>query len=133
MRFRHPEGVRLALTSGHVAHVGTDWTEIAPIFHHEALANRCQCDQMVTPDVTSAPTPKASEDAQANVDEATVLRAALIRMIERHGPDDFTAAGLPNQNTLRKESGISVDRELAFRLFHELEAEAAATDEPKAA
>jgi hypothetical protein len=132
MKFRHHKGVRLALTSGHVTFVGPEWRELAPMFYMDALAKGCQCDQQVTPEPPEpeATMPKPSPDAVVNTDEVTVIRAALIKMIERNSEgesDDFTQAGMPNLNTLRKEAGISIDKELAYRIFKDLKAEAEAS------
>jgi len=45
MRFKHPSGIRLALTSGHVTVVGTQWQTLSPLFHAEALARGCQSER----------------------------------------------------------------------------------------
>jgi len=45
MRFKHHSGLRLALTSGHVTQVGTQWQDLLPVFHAEALARGCLCER----------------------------------------------------------------------------------------
>ena len=124
MLYRHPNGARLALTSGHVTFVGSDWQELAPRFHDEAVRAGCQFDQQIVAPPPPAPPGAPSPDAVTVLDDEKVLRAALIRMVERSAEDDFTAAGMPNLNTLRKEAGINFDRELAYRVFHALKQEA---------
>lgn len=127
MQYRHPTGARLALTSGHVTRVGPEWKELDPMFHAAALNERCEVDQSIIPahvDVTPAPSPQAV----VNVDEVSVIRKALIHMLERNSEaDDFTNAGLPNLKVLRRVAGIEVDKGLAYHIFNELKAEASAS------
>lgn len=122
MKFRHSDGVRVALISGHVTSIGPDWRELDPIFHREALAKGCECDQssIRTQDLS----PQAGEGAVVNFDEAGAIRVALIRMIERNGNGDFTGSGAPNLKVLAKEAGFKIDKEIAMRVWHELEEEA---------
>lgn len=124
MRYRHPNGARLALTSGHVAIVGADWMELPTMFHAAALAARCEVDQSVIPAATDV-VPEPSATAVVNTDEESVIRRALVTMIERDSTsDDFTNAGLPNLKVLRREAGIEVDKEMAYRIFNDLKSEA---------
>jgi len=51
MRFKHHSGIRLALTSGHVTQIGTQWQALLPVFHAEALARGCQCERRPPPEV----------------------------------------------------------------------------------
>lgn len=125
MKYRHHKGVRLALTSGHVTTVGSEWKELHERYHAAALEAGCQVDQGVIEHPTVKP-PAASPQAAVNTDEASVLRKALIKMIERNAGNDFTDGGKPNIRVLRKEAGIEFDRDQAYRIYDELKAEAAA-------
>ena len=136
MKFRHSEGVRLALTSGHVTHVGPEWVELPDFFHQAAILAGCQSDNTVTPEFSKAdasvarhaaekapePTEKEVAAAKINTNEDTraVLRTGLIRMIE--SGKGFTKAGLPDMRVLRAETGIDFDREVALSVFEEMKA-----------
>lgn len=124
MRFRHPKGVRLALLSGHVAHVGQDWVELQPRFQQEAVLAGCEVEQSIIP---AAPKIEhhASRDAFVNTDDTSVVRRALQVMLERDEAGDFTAStGLPSIKALEKLAGIQVNKGEVYRIFRELKAEA---------
>ena len=128
MQYRHPSGARLALTSGHVTRVGPEWKELDPMFHAAALIARCEVNQGVIPAIADVPPPAPSPQAVVNVDEETVIRKALIHMLERNSEaDDFTNAGLPNLKVVRRVAGTEVDKGQVYRIFEELKAEAAAS------
>ena len=93
MKFRHNIGVRLSLTSGHVTLVGPDWRSLHERFHTEALSKGCECDQGTIRTRTLAQ-PIAGPNAVTPLNEPAAIRAALIRMLERNGEDDFNNDGL---------------------------------------
>jgi hypothetical protein len=123
MKFRHPRGVKLALLSGHSTFVGSEWRTLDERYHQAALSAGCHCDQTHIGE-RAAVKPKASPQAVKQFDEDTALREALIRMVERSGPDDFTNAGMPNLNTLRKEAGFEFDKGKAYEVFNALKRDA---------
>lgn len=125
MQYRHNQGVRLALTSGHVTHVGTEWQPLDERFHSAALEAGCEVDKGIIPAAKEIK-PQASPDAVTNTDDTSVIREALKRMLERDVQGDFTADNLPNLKVLAREAAIPVDKELAYRVFRELKAEAGA-------
>ena len=104
MQFRHPTGVRVATTTGHVTLVGTEWRELPDFMHTQALALGCECDQTrfrANPDAR----PKSSpEVAAVPVGDDAVIRRALELMLTRKGdPDcasDFTADHTPNAGSM---------------------------------
>ncbi len=124
MKFRHPTGVRLASTAGHVTTIGPEWRELRADMHREALAHGCECDQNTIRTRPAEPA-KASEQAVVPLDETAAIRAALIAMVERNGEDDFTDAGNPNLKTLSRQAGFKVEKQAALAVWHQLEAEAA--------
>lgn len=123
MRFRHPHGVRLALTSGHVTIVGPEWRPLRPEFHREAMAKGCECDQSTVRTQPQQP-PKASDQAVVPLAEADQIRKVLIVMVDRNAEDDFTTAGTPNLTTLAKELGFRPEKETALAVWHQLVEEA---------
>lgn len=124
MKYRHNQGVRLALTSGHVVFVGQEWQELHERFHGAALENRCEVDQGIIHAVEPAKV-EASAQAVVNTDDVTVIRAALKTMLERVDDDDFTVTGLPSIKAVRTLSGIEVEKDVVYKIFRELEKEAA--------
>lgn len=124
MRYRHPQRrIRLALTSGHVAYVDTDWTPLDDRFQQEAVLKGCEVEQNIIP-VVAKQEPAASEDAFVNTDEESILRRALIALIERNEEGDFTTTGLPNIRALEKIAGTQVNKGEAYRIFREMKNEA---------
>ena len=125
MRFRHETGVRLALLSGPIVWVGTDWTELPPNFQEAAMKAGCQIDGNEISAIQQEPEqPKATILVADEVRQ--IIRTTLIRMIERNADGDFTAAGLPNLKTLLRESGVPCEKEVALNIYEELRREAEA-------
>ena len=129
MKFRHNIGVRLSLTSGHVTFVGPDWRSLHERFHTEALSKGCECDQGTIRTRTLAQ-PIAGPNAVTPLNEPAAIRAALIRMLERNGEDDFNNDGLPSLKALAAECGFRVEKGAALAVWHELEEEARVAQEP---
>lgn len=123
MRFRHPRGVRLALLSGHVAHVGKEWGELDARFQQEAMLKGCEVEQNIIPAATQEK-PKASSEAVVNTDETSVVRRALQAMLERDVAGDFTSQNLPNIKAVEKLAGIQVNKGEVYRIFKLMKAEA---------
>lgn len=129
MRFRHPRGIRLSLLSGHVARVGTDWTDLHPRFQQEAMLKGCEIEQNIIPAVEQEK-PKASSDAMVNTDETSVIRRALQTMIERDVPGDFTGQNLPSIKAVEQLAGIQVNKGEVYRIYKLMKAEALAAGSP---
>lgn len=126
MKFRSPmaEPIRVALLSGHTAIIGSEWRELDPIFHREALAKGAQCDktEIENPDV---PVRASKEGADKVIDEATEIRKALIAMLSRDEKGDFVAStGLPNLKTVEKLAGFRVEKEAVYAVFRAMKDEA---------
>lgn len=129
MRYRHPlRRVRLALTSGHVAFVDSNWVELADRFQQAAVLAGCEIEQNIIP-ATVVDVPAPSPAAVVNVDDESVIRRALIKLIERNEDGDFTKTNLPNIGSLEKIAGVQVNKGEAYRIFRELKAEAAEATE----
>lgn len=132
MRYRHPTGVRLALLSGHVAHVGPDWIELHARFHQSAVREQCEVEQNFIPAVPDV-VPEASPQAVVNVDADSVIRRALTIMIERDEAGDFTGTGQPSIKVVEKLGGIQVDKGKVYSIFRAMKAEAEASSESEGA
>lgn len=123
MKFRHNLGVRLSLVSGHVTFVGPDWRPLHERFHTEALSKGCECDQSTIRTRTLQPA-VAGANAVTPLNEHVAIRAALIRMLQRNGVDDFNHDNMPNLEVLAAECGFRIDKGMALAVWHELEQEA---------
>ncbi len=123
MKFRHPQGIRLALLSGHVTNIGPDWVDLDQRFHQAAFAAGCHCDQGVIGDRPNVPDTR-NDAASTDIDEPAKIRQAIITMLERSEEGDFTAAGNPHLNVVSGLCGFRADKETTLRVWHELQAEA---------
>lgn len=107
-RFRspHEKEVRVALTSGHVAIIGTEWKPLHPRFHSEAYANRC-----VSEDMLESREYEKNRDAQGRSKryeaERKAAKTAIYDMLEKNRVEDFNKSdGKPKTNVLNQLSGL---------------------------
>ena len=108
--------VRVALTSGHVALIGPEWVELAPMFHAGALAQGCITNEMQTlPEVyePEAGTPEAGQ--------ADIIRMTLEKMLDSSDKGYFTAAGQPDIRTVRRLSGMHASRDVILSVWAEMQ------------
>ena len=115
MKFRSPTDapLHIALTTGHTAVVSADGTELAPMFHREAVARGA------FPVESSA----AGMDLAAQMlGRQLAIKEALNAMLNGADKDDFTADGKPNLVRLKAKAGFAVTREEADAIVAELTA-----------
>lgn len=113
MKFRSPtdEPLHIALTTGHTAVVSADGTELAPMFHREAVARGA------FPVDSSA----AGVDLQTQMlARHLAIKEALDAMLNGADKDDFTADGKPNLTRLKSKAGFAATREEVDVIFAEL-------------
>ncbi|MEI2453854.1 hypothetical protein [Lysobacter firmicutimachus] len=127
MQFRHPDGARLALTTGHVTHVGPDWAPLHPLFHAEALAQGCECDQR-TIRTRQVVVPRASDSAVKALDESELIRGALMTLAQRQHPGDLTGDGMPDLKVVASLCGFRAKKETVHAIWHDLVAASLADD-----
>lgn len=110
-RFRSPTETPLhvALTSGHTAVITPEGTELAPMFHREAIARGAVLAEGAT-----------AEDQTQMFNRQLVLRETLEAMIKGGDKEDFTGDGKPNLVKLKAKAGFPVSREEADAIFAEL-------------
>ncbi len=110
-RFRSPTDfpLHIALTSGHTAVVPPEGTELAPMFHREAIARGAVLAEGGT-----------AEDHTQAFNRKLVLRDALQAMVQAKDKDDFTGDGRPNLVKLKAKTGFQVTREEADAIWAEL-------------
>ncbi len=111
MKFRSTteEDVHIALTSGHTAVVGVEPTELAKMFHKEAIARGC------LPEGVDADEPIAPAGAAFNRVEA--ITKAMNEMLDGQVEGDFTAAGKPVLAKLNARLGFNVPRSEADSIW----------------
>ncbi len=113
MKFRSPtnDPLHIALTTGHTAVVSAEGTELAPMFHREAVARGA-----VPVDSTVA-----SMDLQTQMlARHLAIKDALDAMLNGADKDDFTADGKPNLTRLKSKAGFAATREEVDAIFAEL-------------
>jgi hypothetical protein len=104
MKFRSPtdQPVHLSLTSGHVAQVGAELTEIDPRFHREAIANGC---------IPEGVADEKEQERTGNFNRAAEINKAIEAMLDGTDKNDFTGDGKPDTRALSKRVGFTVSRE----------------------
>lgn len=125
MQFRSPtdEPIRIALLSGHTANVGREWRSLPEIFHHAAMTHGCERDDSRVVPVLK-PVEAGKDAMHQTTDIDAKYRAALITMISRSQEGDFTAASLPNINTVSSLVGFAATKADVLRVFREMKEEA---------
>lgn len=109
MKFRSTTGhdVHISLTSGHTCVVTPEPTEIAAIFHREAIARGC--------------TPEGVSDEVVPVntgfDREKAITDALNAMLDGGDEKDFNANGKPDLRALNAKVGFTVARDEADRIW----------------
>jgi len=112
MKFKHHSGIRLALTSGHITCVGTDWQTLLPLFHAEALARGCHCERPLAPSKTQIIS--ASTQAVTPLDEASAIAAGMSTLLKQGHNQGLTADGLPDMDVLSAQVGFTVEKDQAL-------------------
>lgn len=109
MKFRSTTGhdVHISLTSGHTCVVTPESTEIAAIFHREAIARGC--------------TPEGVSDEVVPVntgfDREKAITDALNAMLDGGDEKDFNTNGKPDLRALNAKVGFTVARDEADRIW----------------
>lgn len=107
------EPVHIGLLSGHTAVVGTEPTELQPIFHREAIARGCLPEGVVL----------QQAQAPGNFDRKQVIKDAINAMLDGTDESDFTGDGKPKLTKVSARAGFQVSREEADAIHAEIEAE----------
>lgn len=99
-RFRspHDKPISLGLTTGHMAVVGIDWTELEPRFRKLAVAEGCEVEGVDAPKDDSTPQPTKDE----------LILAAMRKMLDSTDPTAFTKDGKPDLEKLSGVAGFNV-------------------------
>lgn len=93
--------------------MGTEFTELEPRFHREAIANGCN------PFGTEAEAPVVAGEG---FDRREVVVTAMNDMLDGAEEGDFTADGKPDLRKLNAKVGFTVDRSERDALWSELTA-----------
>lgn len=123
MKFRSLDvDIRIALTSGHVAIIGSEWCELPLMFHKLAIAQGAEFNKE-SGKLEKEPAPDNSHSPPVTHDQ--VIRTAIERMIGREEDGDFTADNNPNTNIVSDLAGMRCRKEDVMRVYREMLAEAA--------
>lgn len=112
MKFRSTTGqdVHIALTSGHTCVVTSTPTEIAAMFHREAIARGCT-PEGVSDEVTPVNT---------GFDREKTIIDALNAMLDGGDEKDFNTNGKPDLRSLNAKLGFTIARDEADRIWDAL-------------
>lgn len=109
MKFRSTteEEVHIALTSGHTAVVGVEPTELAKMFHKEAISRGCLPEGVDIDEPVEA----------AGFNRVDVITKAMNAMLDGGDEGDFTKAGKPDLSKLSARVGFNVPRVEADQIW----------------
>lgn len=122
LMFKAPDGetIRVSLLDGgHTAVITDQWRELDPRFHKLALGQGAITNAMPEP-----ARPVQQTETETEPQPKDLVRRALIAMLERSEPNDFTSAGMPDLRIARGLAGINADRDLIYAVWAELQSEA---------
>ena len=113
MKFFSPtsNAISVGLTSGHMAVVTAQGTELDDMFHREAISLGC------VPDSESG---RAKPEAGKPFNRAAVISEALEAMMDGSDEGDFKADGTPNLRVLTAKCGFQVSREESDAIWLEV-------------
>ena len=110
-KFRSRTGtpVRIALTSGHVCIIGSEWQDVREIFHSAAYAAGCVSDDMeVNREAKEVQDSGLLDVVQKDAELKSRVRTAIELAIDENNLDAFTKAGNPTAKYIRDELGETV-------------------------
>jgi hypothetical protein len=113
MRFFPPTDapVSIGLTTGHMAFVTSEGTELDKMFHREAIALGC------TPAGIEKPQPA---DTKQDFDRRQVIVDAMNAMLNGNDESDFKKDGTPDLRAVSRRAGFQVSREEVEAIWSEL-------------
>ncbi|NUS38248.1 MAG: hypothetical protein HOQ02_04395 [Lysobacter sp.] len=124
-KYRSPsdEPIRVVTDTGHITHVGPEWTELPPIYHHAAVNSGCEVDSAVVSNEKTPLAASASAEQRKAVD--VLIEGALKTMLERDDAEDFNN-GQPKVDVVAKLAGVTVNRKQITPVWERLKEEAKA-------
>lgn len=103
MKFFPPgdEAIQIGLTSGHMAVVEPQGSELHPAFHKEAIARGCMPDGIE----------RAPNEPEQAFDKMASIIEAMHKMVDAGNEADFTGDGKPKTDAVSKLVGFTVSRD----------------------
>lgn len=103
MKFFPPgdEAIQIGLTSGHMAVVEPQGSELHPAFHKEAIALGCMPEGIG----------RAPQEPEQGFNKMAAIIEGVQRMIDSGNEADFTGDGKPKTDALSKLVGFTVSRD----------------------
>lgn len=110
-KFRSASGseVRVAMLSGHVTIIGSEWTPLSEIFWKDAYANGCVSEDMdVFRDIEKLQDAGVIDKVQALQNLKERVRSAVDKCLTEGNPENFTASKGPKAQYLNAEVGETI-------------------------
>ena len=118
MRSRSGIDVRVALTSGHVITIGSEWLEVDERFHSAAYSLGCVSDDMeVSREVKEAKEIGALDQISKQAELHSRVRTAIMKAIDENNLKAFTKAGNPTAKYIREELGETVPNHVISKVM----------------
>jgi len=103
---------RLALTSGHVYFIDTEWKDLPAMAHSAAYAQGCISEDMVTGDSKVGLTTEVLSNMKEVEMEKRIIRDAIQKAIDTNDLEFFKKDGDPSLMKLNQAIGRSVEKNL---------------------
>ena len=120
-RSRTGNDVRVALTTGHVAIVGSEWRDLAENFHSAAYSAGCISEDMV---VNESLKEKQAEGTLDKLEEAAKFEAevrfAIEKAIKDNNLDAFTKNNGPKAGFLKEVLGKPVPSHIRSKVWEDM-------------
>ena len=119
-RSRTGEAVRLALLSGHVAIVGSEWEDLHERFFEMAYSRGCISEDMIANQAIQQVDIKVLDQLQSKQDLKDRIKTALEKAIKENNLDAFNNKGNPKQGYLKAEINEPVPNHIKDEVWSEM-------------
>lgn len=121
-RFKSMSGeeVRIARIDGHVAIIGTEWTDLHPRFHSDAYAAGCISEDMIR----NAPTdvdPKVVNTLNNIALQKNEVESAIIQLVKDNDLEAFDTKGKPKSSILTKMVNFRVTNAMRDEIWYKVQ------------
>ena len=114
--------VRVALIDGHVAIIGTEWTDLHERFHSQAYANMCISEDMIKNAALDGLDPATVNVINNVALQKNEVEAAIRKLIEENQLDAFDSKyGKPKSNILTDMVGFRVTNAVRDEVWYKVQ------------
>lgn len=124
-RFKSTSGnqVRIALLNGHVALIGSDWTDLHQRFWNDAYANGCISEDMIKNTSTKDVDPKVLNTLNNIALQKNEVADAIRKLVKENVLDSFDSNGKPKATQLTSMVGFRVTNPMRDEVWYKVQQE----------